>query len=474
MSESGDLPSSWARIRLGDIVPYGEAEKAEPSDIPADAWMLELEDIEKDMSRLIERVRYADRRSKSTKNQFRRGDVLYGKLRPYLNKVLIADRDGYCTTEIVPIRPTEIVDGRYLFYWLKHPEFLGYVTGVSHGLNMPRLGTDAGRNAPFILAPIAEQRRIASVLDSMFERLDRCRKRLDMVPALLKRFREAVLEAAVSGRLTEEWRELHPTGVPDEPSDASVGRPQWLPPSWGWRPISAVTTNCDSRRVPIREADRALRRGQYPYYGAFGVIDTIDEYIFEGEYLLIAEDGKNLETRDRSVARIARGRFWVNNHAHILQASARISAEFLAHYLNSPAIDLRIYLTGIDQVKLTRSALDRIPVPLPPRIEAVEIVRRVEELFRLAATLERRCNAAASRVHMAVPAILAKAFRGQLLPQDSRDESASRLLEQIKSEQKTADVTGKPEVRVSASRRVREQRGIRERKRGELRGRKRA
>jgi type I restriction enzyme S subunit len=78
--------------------------KAEPTEIPADAWILELEDIEKDTSKLLQSLTFAQRQSKSTKNRFSAGDVLYGKLRPYLNKVLIADRDGYCTTEILPLQ----------------------------------------------------------------------------------------------------------------------------------------------------------------------------------------------------------------------------------------------------------------------------------------------------------------------------------------------------------------------------------
>src|SRR5712691_5787698 len=198
------LPSSWEECRLGDVIDYGATQKAEPDEIPADAWVLELEDIEKDTSKVLQRVTFAQRRSKSTKNRFAVGDVLYGKLRPYLNKVVRADQDGYCTTEIVPLRPSEAIDGGYLFYWLKHPAFLEYVTSASHGLNMPRLGTEAGKEAPFVLAPLNEQKRIADKLDEVLVLVDACREHLDRVPAILKRCRQAVLAAATSGKLTEE------------------------------------------------------------------------------------------------------------------------------------------------------------------------------------------------------------------------------------------------------------------------------
>ncbi|MBU6186095.1 MAG: restriction endonuclease subunit S, partial [Cyanobacteria bacterium REEB444] len=148
VSDSFETPATWLGLTLGDVIDYGKTVKSEPDEIPHDAWVLELEDIEKDKSKLLQRMTFAQRLSKSTKNRFVAGDVLYGKLRPYLNKVLIADQDGYCTTEIIPIKANIGVHECYLFYWLKHPEFLNYVESVSHGIQMPRLGTEAGLQAP--------------------------------------------------------------------------------------------------------------------------------------------------------------------------------------------------------------------------------------------------------------------------------------------------------------------------------------
>ena len=168
MSKGRSLPASWSNCTLGEVVKYGASRKAEPNEIPDDAWVLELEDIEKNSSRLLKRITFAERRSKSTKNLFSRGDVLYGKLRPYLNKVVRAPEGGFCTTEIIPLTVPPELDSSYLFYWLKHPRFLEYVAEVSHGLNMPRLGTDAAKAAPFILAPLPEQKRITDKLNNDF------------------------------------------------------------------------------------------------------------------------------------------------------------------------------------------------------------------------------------------------------------------------------------------------------------------
>ena len=200
-----DLPSTWALTSLGAVVNYGSTSKAEPNEIGDGDWVLELEDIEKDSSRLLQKMTFLQRQSKSTKNCFQAGDVLYGKLRPYLNKVLIADEPGYCTTEILPLKAGHI-DKRYLFYWLKHPVFLKYVEAESHGMNMPRLGTETGRAAPFVLAPRNEQTRIANQLDTLLTRVQACNDRFDAIPALLKRFRQTVLRAATSGDLTVDWR----------------------------------------------------------------------------------------------------------------------------------------------------------------------------------------------------------------------------------------------------------------------------
>jgi type I restriction enzyme S subunit len=168
----------------------------------------QLEDIEKGSSKILQRLNFSERRSKSTKNRFEKGDVLYGKLRPYLNKVVIADQDGYCTTEIVPLKPNLLVDGRYLFYfyWLKNPVFLEYVDSVSHGIQMPRLGTEAGLKAPLVLPPLNEQRRIVEKLDRIFDRLRKVRHELSYIKKLIDRYRQAVLTAAFRGDLTADWR----------------------------------------------------------------------------------------------------------------------------------------------------------------------------------------------------------------------------------------------------------------------------
>ncbi len=203
--ERGKLPEGWLDTQLGNIVDYGKATKQGLSDVQPDTWVLELEDIEKDSSKLLNQVRAMDRPFKSTKNSFKNGDVLYGKLRPYLNKIIVAKEDGVCTTEITPINAEPFCSNKYIFYWLKNSVFLSYVDEVSYGVNMPRLGTTDGLNAPFRLAPLAEQKIIVEALDTLLAQVDSVKARLKQIARILEFFRQTVFGVAVRGRLTEKW-----------------------------------------------------------------------------------------------------------------------------------------------------------------------------------------------------------------------------------------------------------------------------
>jgi type I restriction enzyme, S subunit len=165
-----DVPTNWNWTRLGEITNFGSTIKN--GEIPDDAWVLDLEDVEKDSSKLLQKVRFSERNSLSDKNCFAKGDVLYGKLRPYLNKVLVAEDDGFCTTEILPFRCHGPFVARYFMIALKSPCFLRYVNAKSYGMKMPRLGTEDGRQALFPLPPLAEQHRIVAKVDELMALCD--------------------------------------------------------------------------------------------------------------------------------------------------------------------------------------------------------------------------------------------------------------------------------------------------------------
>ena len=209
-----------------------------------------------------------------------------------------------------------------------------------------------------------------------------------------------------------------------------------LPPGWEWSTIGCITNNHDNERIPVKAVDRAAMQGPYPYYGASGVIDWVDDYLFNGEYLLITEDG-NLLTGSSSVAFLAKGKFWVNNHAHAVQTLGKLPLGYLKAYLNY--VNLAGYVTGTTRPKLTQTALNRIPIPLPPLPEQRRIVAEIEkQLTRLdasVAALERvRANLKRFRA-----SVLKTACKGELVKseadlaqsEDRQYESANVLLGSI-------------------------------------------
>jgi type I restriction enzyme, S subunit len=151
---------------------------------------------------------------------------------------------------------------------------------------------------------------------------------------------------------------------------------------WQTKTLDQISTNLDSRRVPITKGARTV--GQYPYYGASGIVDYVAEYIFDEDALLISEDGANLLARSTPIAFPASGKYWVNNHAHILKFESLVTQRFIELYLES--IPLDDYVTGAAQPKLNQKALNSIPIPFPPLSEQQRIVGILDEAFEGLAT----------------------------------------------------------------------------------------
>ena len=148
--------------------------------------------------------------------------------------------------------------------------------------------------------------------------------------------------------------------------------------------FSEITINFDSKRIPLSSKQRSNKQGIYPYYGAQGIIDYVDDFIFDGKFLLIAEDGENLKSRKQKIAQLANGKFWVNNHAHIIQTNEKCILEYLYYVFNT--LDISGYITGSAQPKLSQSNLNAIVINLPS-IEAqkkiVSILSALDEKIAL-------------------------------------------------------------------------------------------
>ena len=203
-----------------------------------------------------------------------------------------------------------------------------------------------------------------------------------------------------------------------------------VPKGWVWTTLENCTINRDNERIPIASAIRNKQQNKkYDYYGAAGIIDKVDNYIFNERLLLVGEDGANLLSRAKNNAFFAEGKFWVNNHAHILDSYPKKVLDFVAIVINS--MNLEMYITGSAQPKLSQDNLNRIPIPLPPFAEQQRIVAEIERWFALIDTIEKSKEGLETAIKQAKNKILDLAIHGKLVPQDPNDEPASELLKRI-------------------------------------------
>jgi len=215
-----------------------------------------------------------------------------------------------------------------------------------------------------------------------------------------------------------------------------------IPENWAWCRLGTLLINRDGERKPLSSSVRSKQNEKkYDYYGATGVIDKVDSYIFSEKLLLVGEDGANLLSKIKPNAFFAEGKYWVNNHAHILDATDKSLLDYVIVVINSISLDN--YITGSAQPKLSQERLNKILLPLPPLSEQRRIVEKIEELLALVDDLETNKTDLQSYIKQAKSKVLEMAVRGELVLQNPEDEPASVLLEHIKKEQKSSKSKGK-------------------------------
>ena len=338
---------------------------------------------------------------------------------------------------------------RYTWMVLRSSFMIACVEQSQRGQAYPAINSTDFAVLPFPLPPSAEQHRVVAKVDELMALCDRleetrtareeARDRLttgsyallsdtetdastfraharfvvDALPALtaradqVKHLRQTILNLAVRGKLVEQDPSDEPVSEllkriaedkkargasardrqqgPGQPVE-SAEQPYRLPQSWVWVSLGDITISRDRERVPVSRAERKNRAKVYDYYGASGVIDKIDGYLFDKPLLLIGEDGANLINRSKPIAFIARGKYWVNNHAHVLDGLGEDYLRYLALFIN--ATDLRPFVTGTAQPKMNQKKMNSIPVALPPLPDQLRIVAKVDQLMALCDRLE--------------------------------------------------------------------------------------
>ena len=179
-----------------------------------------------------------------------------------------------------------------------------------------------------------------------------------------------------------------------------------LPENWVWVRFGQIMINRDGERIPVSKEERMKRAKTFDYYGASGVIDKIDDYLFDKPLLLIGEDGANLLNRSTPIAFMARGKYWVNNHAHVLDGICEDFLRFIELHIN--AIDLAPYVTGSAQPKMNQAKMNSIPIALPPLAEQGRIVAKVDQLMAIVDKLEAQLTASRTTADQLLSALFAE------------------------------------------------------------------
>ena len=218
-----------------------------------------------------------------------------------------------------------------------------------------------------------------------------------------------------------------------------------IPQGWEWERFGNVMINKDSERVPLSVAQRQHLKKTYDYYGASGVIDKVDKYLFDKDLLLIGEDGANLINRSTPIAFIAKGKYWVNNHAHVLDVCSGMALSYVALFIN--AISLVDYVTGTAQPKMNQEKMNSILLSIPPVKEQHRILEKmsiVDAFIDKYASLQTKLNSLDNSIYELLrKSILQEAIQGKLVPQIAEEGTAQELLEQIKTEKQKLVKEGK-------------------------------
>ena len=274
--------------------------------------------------------------------------------------------------------------------------------------------------------------------------------------------RNKILDLAIQGKLTEQLPEdgnaedlyaqiqeekqrlIAEGKIKKEkalPPIADEEKPFEIPRNWKWVWFGDIMRNRDSERVPVSVADRKKLKKTYDYYGASGVIDKVEDYLFNGKLLLIAEDGANLVSRSTTIAFMAKGKFWVNNHAHVLDYYCVDYLDYVMFYVNS--ISLVPFVTGSAQPKLNQDNMNKIPVPLPSLEEQKRIVSAVEDAFAVIDKIEKAQESYYADQEVLKNKIIDAGIQGKLTQQLPEDGNAEDLYAQIQEEKQRLIAEGK-------------------------------
>ena len=382
MTELGPLPEEWRVVRLGEIlIPVNREERKVVIEDDEEYVLLSISLYAQGV-KVKEVVPGASLKTKIW-YRVRKGDFLLLKIwaRKGSYGFLQQDFPNAIVSGDYPILELQrhIADESFVEHFLSLPmNWQRLNAGAKGATNRQRVHEDQFIQLISIpLPPLPEQRAIARVLRTV----QRAKEATEGVIAALKELKKSLMQHLFTyGPVPVTERERVPL------QETEIGP---LPAHWRVVRLGEVVEIHDKLRIPLSDKQRQSRKGIYPYCGANGVLDYIDDYLFEGEFVLLAEDG-GYWGKFESSAYIMKGRFWVNNHAHVLRAIEKYAINgFLLYMLNF--MDISVFISGTTRGKLTQGVLKNLPIPLPPLDEQREIARILQAVdAKIAAEQARR------------------------------------------------------------------------------------
>ena len=285
-------------------------------------------------------------------------DLVINKMKAWQGSIAISELRGIVSPAYYIYQPKAEYHSKYIHFLIRSAYYIQSYKNYSKGIRVNQwdLESEAFTHIDLLLPSLDEQQKIVAFLDTETTRIDNLIAKQEKLIELLEEQRKSIISHAVTKGLN-----------PNAPmKDSGV---EWLgevPEHWIISRVKFNFRNLDSKRIPLTSEERSYRQGVYPYYGASGIIDYVNSFIFEEDLVLFSEDGANLAYRSMPIAFVAKGKYWVNNHAHILKPFDNLTA-YWACVLES--VDVNLSITGATQPKITAENLGNICISFPPSFE---------------------------------------------------------------------------------------------------------
>lgn len=434
------LPEGWIETSIGDVTePF---DSIDPRRSP-ETWIdyIDISSIDNATQRIADPKRILGSEAPSRARRLvETDDILFSTVRTYLKNIarVPPELDGALTsTGIALLRPSEALDSSYLFHWVCSAAYLEGISKAQDGTMYPAVSDRDVSTSAIVLPPLAEQRRIVAKLDALTARTARARADLDRIPALAARYKQAVLAKAFSGELTAEWRRA--AGGDMSWQEVSIGEIAEITSGFGFPKDRQGLTEGDFPFAKVSDISKAVAHDG-------GMLSTAANYVRKTDLMTLrakpvpagsvvfAKIGEALRLNRRALATTE---VILDNNCMALSADLRrITPRFLYQFMRT--VDLSPFAVATAVPSVRRGDVAGLRVPLPPVAEQVEIDRRIEVAFAEIDRLTSEAAAARRLLDRLDQAILAKAFRGELVPQDAADEPASVLLDRIRAERAAA------------------------------------